>query len=257
MPTIVKEASTPDGSGLVVALDGFEGPLHLLLSLARAQKVDLSRISVLALAEQYLAFIARAEQLELELAAGYLVMAAWLTYLKSRLLLPDPEGVVDDTTAEDPALLLTQRLRVLDGVRRALAMLWDRPHLGRDVLGKGQRGDAEAPAPVSTAAVGGLNGLLMAWADVQRRLPAPYRPRSWPLYSVEDALSRMEPMIAGLSDWTEFTTFVGPTAGPPLAHRSAMASTLIAALELARQGRIDIRQDRAFDPVWIRSRPRR
>ena len=232
-----------------VDLDGFEGPLDLLLELARRQRVDLARISILALAEQYLRFVEAARKLRLELAADYLVMAAWLAFLKSRLLLPAP---AQPTELDAPALAegLAQRLRALATIRKAGEYLMSRPRLGRDFFA---RGGPEAVEPTGRVAYrANLYDLLAAYArQAQRHALARVRLKTrevWSLAEARQALSR----LIGQSDWTAFDNFLLEVCADSDMRRSARASTFAASLELAREGRIEMRQEKAFAPIWLR-----
>jgi segregation and condensation protein A len=234
-----------------VDLDGFEGPLDLLLELARRQKVDLARISVLALAEQYLAFVEAARELRLELAADYLVMAAWLAYLKSRLLLPEPTRAMDGEAAE-MADALAQRLRRLERIRAAAQALFDRPRLGRDFFARG------APETIasSTAVVyeASLYDLLSAYARRrQKRARARVRLAAravWSLAEARDALTRL---VGEAANWTNFDLWLIAYGVAPKMRRTARASCFSASLEMVREGRIELRQERPFAPLWVRA----
>ena len=235
----------------VVDLDGFEGPLDLLLELARRQKVDLARISVLALAEQYLAFVAAARELRLELAADYLVMAAWLAYLKSRLLLPEPTRTTSGEAAE-MADALAQRLRRLERIRAAAQALFDRPRLGRDFFARG------APETIasSTAVVyeASLYDFLSAYARRrQKRARARVRLAAravWSLAEARDALTRL---LGEAADWTDLDSWLIAYGVAPKMRRTARASCFSASLEMVREGRIELRQERPFAPLWVRA----
>ena len=234
---------------LTLNLDGWEGPLDLLLSLARAQKVDLAAISILDLVEQYLAFVAEARALKLELAADYLVMAAWLAYLKSCLLLPkDPEA---DPTAEEIALRLQMRLQRLDAMREAGARLMGRDRIGRDVF---LRGAPEGLRLVRKSAwQARAFDLFSAYGAVRARTNPPLHvvhPRS--VMTLEEALERVGRLIGAYLDWTRLEAFL-PTTQDPQFRRSALASSFVAALELARRGRLDLAQDEAFAPIRLRA----
>ena len=236
---------------LVLDLDGYEGPIDLLLALAREQKVDLGRISILALADQYLAFIARQRQLRLEIAADYLVMAAWLAYLKSRLLLPQPPEDEEPSAAE-LAAVLEHRLRLLEAMQTAGIRLMARPRLGHDVFLRGApEGLAIVPVPVYEL---GLYELLRAYGQSRRREEAPVltiEPSAF--QSMDDALKRLARFLGHLPDWRELTNFLPQEVRGELFRRSALAATFAAALELARDGRIELRQERAFGPIYLRS----
>ncbi|MEL6337358.1 MAG: ScpA family protein [Pseudomonadota bacterium] len=237
---------------LSVSLSGFEGPLDLLLDLARRQKVDLRRISVLALAEQYLAFVERARRLRIDIAADYLVMAAWLAYLKSRLLLPEP-AKGDEPSGEELADRLAHRLARLEAMRRAGEALMTRDRLGLDVF---PRGRPEAPAQHTERRYRATVGdLLKAYTRVQTR--EAYRPLAVDgraeVLSLEEARARLERMLGGGVDWQRLDGFLPEGWDKaPERRRSAVASSFAAALELARQGEVEIRQDEAFAPIHIR-----
>lgn len=237
---------------LVLDLDGFEGPIDLLLALARDQKVDLARISILELADQYLAFVAEARRIRLELAADYLVMAAWLAYLKSRLLLPDPPEAEGESPAE-MAQALAFQLQRLEAMREAAARLLARPQLGRDVF---PRGSSDVPARVEVVVWdASLFDLLQAYGSMRRRRDGEeYTIPEWRLYSVEEALSRLRELVGRMPDWATLSSFLPPELMEGLVGRSVVASTLVASLELAKEGRVEIRQDGAFGPVWVRRR---
>jgi segregation and condensation protein A len=233
-----------------VDLDGFEGPLDLLLELARRQRVDLARISILALAEQYLLFIEAARKLRLELAADYLVMAAWLAFLKSRLLLPTP---AQPTDLDAPALAegLAQRLRALAAIRRAAESLMSRPRLGRDFFARGDPDPAETTSQISYQA--NLYDLLSAYArQTQRHALARVRFKARDVWSLSDARLALARLVGAQVDWTALDDFLLEACAESHMRRSARASTFAASLELAREGKIELRQDRAFAPLWLR-----
>lgn len=238
---------------LVVDLGAYEGPLDLLLDLARDQKVDLARISMLALAEQYLDYVEKARRLRLELAADYLVMAAWLAYLKSRLLIPDPEPE-DEPSAQEMAARLNWQLQRLQAMREAAAKLMERPHLGQDFFRRG------APEGIrvhrSSAWTCDYYDLLKAYAVhlEAKGENEPLRVRREKVISVEVALERMRKLLGALPEWSSLQAFLPPSLAHPFTRRSATASTLLAALELAKQGDIEIRQGRTFGPIYIRRR---
>ena len=237
----------------LVDLDGFEGPLDLLLELARRQKVDLARISVLALAEQYLAFIEEARRVRLELAADYLVMAAWLAYLKSRLLLPEPPKT-DEPDAADLAAALAYRLRRLEAIRAAAEKLVNRPRLGRDIF---ERGAPEGVEIVSTPRYqASIYDLLSAYAQ-QRQKHALSRVtlRQRVVWSIAEARETLEKLAGVALDWTVLDDYLTQYCITPEARRTVRASTFSASLEMVREGLISLRQDGAFAPIWIKSRP--
>ena len=237
----------------LVDVDGFEGPLDLLLELARRQKVDLAKISVLALAEQYLGFIERARKMRLELAADYLVMAAWLAYLKSRLLLPEEPKEGDEPAAADLAAALARRLRHLEAIRAAAQKLMERPHLGRDMF---LRGEPEGISIVRRSQYQAtLYDLLTAYSQ-QRQVQALSRVVLkkrvvWTLAEARGALER----LAGVAlEWTVLDQYLAAYALEPQMRRTVRASGFVASLEMVREGRISIRQDEAFAPIWVKSR---
>ena len=244
-----QERASGDPS-LVVDVDGFEGPLDLLLALARAEKVDVTRISILALAEQYLAFIEKVRELRLEIAADYLVMAAWLAYLKSRLLLPaapDEEG----PTGEELAADLAFRLKRLEAMRDAAARLANRNRLGRDVFGRG------APEPVSVVKTSTytatLYDLLSAYAARrQERAIAVVKVPRREVWSLADAREVLARLIGKIAEWTPLEVFLSPYLITADRRATVKASAFGASLELVREGRLDIRQTHPFAPLFIR-----
>lgn len=241
-----------DGAAFVVDVDGFEGPLDLLLELARRQKVDLARISILALVEQYLAFIDEARRLRLELAADYLVMAAWLAYLKSRLLLPAPPRG-PEPAAGDLAEALSLRLRRLEAIRAAAAMLSGRAQLGRDVFGRGAAPPEPAVAAPGSFAVT-MHDLIAAYArqrQEQARAQVTLPPRS--VWSLVDARAALERLIGPRDDWTDLESYLAQYLADPKRRATVRASSLSAVLELAREGQILLRQDGPFAPIQIRA----
>jgi len=240
---------------LVVDLEGYEGPIDVLLTLAREQKVDLTRISILALVDQYIAFVERARALRLEIAADYLVMAAWLAYLKSRLLLPEPPRE-DEPTAEAMAAALALQLRRLEAMREAGRRLMARPLLGRDVFARGvPEGVADIARPVVSAT---LYDLLAAYADQRRRRePAPLALPVREIDSMEKALVRLSGLIGGRPGWQTLASFLPADLGPGIAGRASVAATFAAGLELARRGDLELRQAAPFAPVYLRARERR
>jgi segregation and condensation protein A len=239
---------------LVVSVDGFEGPLDLLLALARDQKVDLAKISVLKLAEQYLEFVERAKTRSLELAADYLVMAAWLAYLKSRLLLPQPPSVEGEPTALEMAARLRWRLQRLEAMREAAARLVARDRLGRDVFSRG------APEPVNVIKLrtqsDTLYDLLTAYSAqrLKRARGSTYRPVHAPVLLIEEARQRLERMLGRIGNWNALSNLLPSEWSFGDRRRSALASTLLACLELARDGRVELRQLQPFDEVYVKDR---
>jgi segregation and condensation protein A len=248
-------AASEDGEALIIDLDGYEGPLHVLLALARSQKVDLLKLSVTRLAEQYLAFVHKARTLRFSLAADYLVMAAWLAYLKSRLLLPRPEkGRGDEPPAEEMAASLAFRLAKLDAMRKASEALNLRPRLKRDVF---TRGDPEQVKVVgSDRFEGDLYQLMSAYIGQRKREHfRTYRPEAPQAYALDDARRRLRDLLPDLARWTPLTgvaPLAHPEAGPSRA--SYLASTLSASLELVKEGELEARQLEAFADLYLRAR---
>jgi segregation and condensation protein A len=239
----------PADDTLTLTLDGWEGPLDLLLSLARAQKVDLHAISILALVEQYLAFLEQAKSLKLEIAADYLVMAAWLAYLKSCLLLPKDEAA--DPSPEELALRLQLRLQRLDAMREAGARLMGGDRIGRDVFA---RGWPEGLRLVRKSAWQASSfDLFAAYGRVKARSqPVMHVVAQRAVMTLEDAIARVAALLGQAVDWTTLEAFL-PVTGDPVFRRSALASSFVAALELARQGRLELAQDGPFDDLRLRS----
>ncbi|NNU80217.1 segregation/condensation protein A [Halovulum dunhuangense] len=238
---------------LVVDVDGFEGPLDLLLTLARTQKVDLRQISALALAEQYLRFVEEAKRLRIELAADYLVMAAWLAFLKSRLLLP-PEPGDEGPSGEELAAHLAFQLERLEAMRRAAAQLMGRDQLGRDFFARGEPQAISARRKVIYEA--NLLDLMKAYARVKTRDDfEPFHLKRGPIYTMEQALERMRGLVGAAIDWETLEGFL-PEGWQvnPKKRRSALAATFAASLELAKQGRIELQQDATFAPIRLRAR---
>jgi len=240
--------ASPDDT-LTLTLDGWEGPLDLLLALARAQKVDLHAISILALVEQYLAFLDEAKSLKLEIAADYLVMAAWLAYLKSCLLLPRDEAA--DPSPEELALRLQLRLQRLDAMREAGARLVGGDRVGRDVF---VRGWPEGLRLVRKSAwSSSAFELYAAYGRVKARTqPVMHVVADRAVMTLEDAIARVAALLGQAIDWTTLEAFL-PATSDPAFRRSALASSFVAALELARQGRVELAQDGPFDALRLRS----
>ena len=238
---------------LIVDVEGYEGPLDLLLTMSRTQKVDLREISILALAEQYLAFVERARSLRIELAADYLVMAAWLAFLKSRLLLP-PDPSEDAPSGEELAAHLAFQLERLSAMRQAAAQLLARDRLGRDVFARGVTEDVTRVRHVRYSAT--LLDLMQAYSRVRTR--DEFRPFVMDRESVmtmEQALDRMRHLIGFAGDWTDIARYLPEGwGGDAVRRRSSTAATFAASLELAKEGRIEIRQSETFSPIQIRSR---
>lgn len=237
--------------GLLLDLDGFEGPLDLLLDLARRQKVDLARISILELAEQYLTFVESARADQLELAADYLVMAAWLAYLKSRLLAPDAPSDEDEIPPEIAAAALAFRLRRLEAMRKAGEALYDRPLLGRDVFPRGEAAPEGPAAPPFWTAT--LYDLLTAYARQRvKTLKIHVTIARRPTWSLAEARESLERLVGRSADWSRLDGLLLRFMTPEM-RASVLASGLGASLELAREGRLELRQERAFGPLFVRS----
>ena len=239
---------TSDPSALYIELENWEGPLDLLLDLARRQKVDLKSISILALVDQYIDFIEQAEALKLEIAADYLVMAAWLAYLKSALLLPKEEQ--EDPSPEELALKLQLRIARLGAMREAGARLMARDRLGRDVFARG------APEGLRTLRKNHWQcnwyQLVYAYGQVKLRTePVVHMVAERPVMTLDSAIDRVSAMLGISLDWMELRTFLPANAEPRL-RKSALASSFVAALELAKRGRAEIRQEEIFGPLHLR-----
>ncbi len=239
---------------LIVNLEGFEGPLDLLLALARTQKVDLAKISVQALADQYLAFVNQALKLRLELAADYLVMAAWLAFLKSKLLLPREEGTEDQPTGDELAARLAFRLMRLEAMRGAAAKLITRKRLGRDVFSRG------SPEGVRTIRVRKYTAmifdLLKAYADQRKRTVKRVHvvPRRT-VWSIKEARERLEALLGeGTGDWVQLDMFLQQYGAVHDIARTARASSFGATLEMAREGLVELSQAEPYAPIYMRKR---
>jgi segregation and condensation protein A len=243
------------GDRLVVDVEGFEGPLDLLLTLARTQKVDLAKISVLALAQQYLDFIAEARRLRLEIAADYLVMAAWLAFLKSKLLLPAEPSEEGEPTGAELAALLAFRLKRLDAMREVSAQLMTRKRLGRDVFARG----LPEPIRVTRQSVYDANvyDLLKAYSQQRQRMAVrSYRmpPRS--VWSLTEARVELERLLGMTLDWAPLDQLLAEFLVEPELRRTALASSFTASLEMTREGALEIRQAKSFAPLLVRRRER-
>ena len=236
---------------LIVDVDGFEGPLDLLLTLSRTQKVDLRKISVLQLAQQYLAFVERAKALRLELAADYLVMAAWLAFLKSRLLLP-PDPAEDGPSGEEMAAHLAFQLERLQAMRDCAARLMGRDRLGRDFFARGIPEDVMRLRKVQYTAT--LLDLMQGYARIRTRDEfRPYVMDRDAIFTMEQALERLRGLIGFAGTWTDISSYLpdGFTTDPGR-RRSATASTFAASLELVKEGRVELRQAETFAPIELR-----
>ncbi|MCP3729369.1 segregation/condensation protein A [Sphingomonas sp. MG17] len=240
---------TADSETLTIDIDGWEGPLDLLLALARNQKVDLRQLSILQLVDQYLTYVNEARELKLEVAADYLVMAAWLAYLKSALLLPrDPEI---EPSPEELALRLQLRLERLNAMRDAGARLVARDRMGRDVFPRGAPEGLRVVRKSRYAAE--IYDLIAAYGQISARTrPVMHIVAVRPVMTLEDAISRVSALVGERIDWSTIESFL-PVEAEGLYRRSALASSFVAALELARQGRVELRQKSAFAPLYLKA----
>ena len=241
------------GETLVVDVEGFEGPLDLLLALARTQKVDLARISVLALAQQYLDFITEARRLRLEIAADYLVMAAWLAFLKSKLLLPAEQDEDGEPSGEELAQLLAFRLKRLDAMREAAAQLMTRKRLGRDVFARGM------PEPLritrKSTYQADLYDLLKAYAQQRQRTAVrTWQVRQRTVWSLKEARDELERLLGMTCDWAPLDQLLAEFLVGPELRKTALASGFTATLEMTREGALEIRQTKVFAPLLVRRR---
>jgi len=242
-----------DEPALVVDVEGFEGPLDLLLTLARQQKVDLAKISILALADQYLTFIEAARKLRLELAADYLVMAAWLAYLKSRLLLPE-QHPADGMSAEDMANALAQRLRRLEAIRQVAEQLISRPQLGREVFQRGLPEPIEEIKRPEWSAT--LYDLLSAYAGRRQTQARSFvRMPKRTVWSLAEAREAIERLVGVSMEWSPLDKYLIEYLTEPSMRPTVLASSFAATLELVREGRLELHQHAAFAPLFVRARP--
>ncbi len=248
-----KQAAAMLSDELIVDVDGFEGPLDLLLELARAHKIDLAQISILALANQYLDFIDRAKVMRIDVAADYLVMAAWLAYLKSRLLIPAPPNS-DEVAPQDMAARLAFRLQRLAAMRQSAEELIKRPQLSHDVFARG----APQPLVVDVQREYGDNliDLLKAYADRRQRkvVRQTYTVKRQTTWSIKEAREAIERLVGAMDEWGAFDMWLERYLATAETRRSVRASSFTASLELARDGRIELRQDEAFTPLYVRRR---
>jgi segregation and condensation protein A len=247
-------AAPPDDEVLYVDVAGYEGPLDLLLDLARRQKVDLARISVLALAEQYLEFIETVREKRIEIAADYLVMAAWLAYLKSRLMVPQAASD-DEPSGEMMAALLQFRLKRLEAMRQAANRLMNRARLGLAVHARGM------PEPITILRrhlwEASLYDLLKAYAtNRERSVPTDYAPFTRTVWSLNEAREILKRLVGDSADWVPMQTYLAEYLATPEDRATVIASTFASSLELARQGHVELRQNLAFGPLFVRRRNR-
>ena len=240
-----------EGEQLLLDLEGFDGPIDMLLSLARDQKVDLTKISILALANQYIDFIEKATELRLELAADYLVMASWLAYLKSRMLIPEEENT-DEPSGEMMAEALAFQLRRLESIRGVSDKLMGRPQLGLSFFARG------APEGLKTISKSthdaSLYDLLKAYGDIQQRKEhSTYHIHAFNIMSIDEMMERFDKMLGQIpKEWIKLNTFLPRTAKEKVGIKSEMASTFGASLELAKRGDLNIQQEKLFSPIYIR-----
>ena len=248
----VRPSSTPEQLSLFVNLDGFEGPIDLLLALAREQKVDLSKIAILPLAEQYLEFIESARKLDMEVAADYLVIAAWLAYLKSRLLLPDPEPEQAEEVIDMTDALKYQLVR-LESMQQAAKRLITLPLLGQQRFARGVAERFESVSePIWTAS---LYELLACYGSIQSGVEnRTLTIAATRLFSVQEAAERLRRLIGAIPEWTVLESFLPDDLKTPLDRRSATASHFVASLELAKEGVLRLRQDSRFSPIFLRTK---
>lgn len=247
-----------EADNLLLNIDGYEGPIDVLLDLAKNQKVDLAKISILQLVRQYLGFIERARKMDLELAAEYLVMAAWLAYLKSRLLLPRQDNEIEPSAAEMAEALQFQ-LRRLESMQNAAQKLRELPQLGEKIFKRGQPEGLSVNTQTTWDV--SLYDLLKAYGDIQKRKDdSHYDMPTYNLMSVDDAISRVTRMLGKLpmqgiyGAWTTLDSFLPENIKDKLFGRSALAASMVASLELAKQGKLEIRQDGLFRPIYVRAK---
>lgn len=246
------EAPSEDSpAAFVVDLDGFEGPIDVLLTLAREQKVDITQISIVQLADQYLTFVARVRSTNLELAADYLVMAAWLAYLKSRLLLPDLSSE-DEPSGEEMAAALAFQLKRLESMQEAGARIMAHGRLGQDFFARGA--PEKFAITQNTVFDVTLFDLLKCYGEQSRRKAGTtLHIEAWDIYSVDDALERLHALVGKIPDWQTMSEFLPKGLKEGLGLRSAIASTFAASLEMAREGKLRLRQNTSFGQIYIRS----
>ena len=239
---------------LIVDVAGFEGPLDLLLALSRTHKVDIAKISIAALVDQYLDYIAAAQKLKIEIAADYLVMAAWLAYLKSRLLLPKEKDLSGDIPAQEMAQRLAFRLMRLEAMRNAMAQLMTRKRLGQDVFGRGMPEVAKTVRETQWTAE--IYDLLKAYAEQRKRtVKVVHVVKLRKVWSIKDARNRLEKLVgASAGNWAQLDLFLVQYLPKGEETRTSMASSFGATLEMAREGLVELRQDEAFSPIYMRRR---
>lgn len=239
---------------LIVDVAGFEGPLDLLLALARTHKVDLAKISILALVDQYLAYISEAQRLKIEIAADYLVMAAWLTFLKSKLILPREKETGDEPSADEMAQRLAFRLMRLEAMRNAIGELMTRKRLGRDVFERGMPERVSTVSDVQWTAE--IYDLLKAYADLRRRtVKVTHVVKARRVWSIKQARTKLETLVGqAIGDWVELDQCLKTYLATEEEDKTVLASSFGATLEMAREGMIELRQDEPFSPIFMRRR---
>ncbi|MGE0022982.1 MAG: ScpA family protein [Hyphomicrobium sp.] len=239
---------------LIVDVAGFEGPLDLLLALARTHKVDLTKISILGLVDQYIAYISEAQRLKIEIAADYLVMAAWLTFLKSRLILPREKDAGDEPSADEMAQRLAFRLMRLDAMRRAIGELMTRKRLGRDVFQRGMPEQIETVSEVRWTAE--IYDLLKAYSELRRRtIKVTHVVKARRVWSIKQARSKLESLVGeAIGDWVELDACLKTYLATEEEDKTVLASSFGATLEMAREGMIELKQEEPFSPIYMRRR---
>ena len=249
-----RDLAPADSEALIVDVGGFEGPLDLLLALARTHKVDISKISILALVDQYLTYIGEVQRLKIEIAADYLVMAAWLTFLKSKLILPREKDNVDEPSADEMAQKLAFRLMRLDAMRRAIGELMTRKRLGRDVFQRGMPEQVETVSEVRWTAE--IFDLLKAYSDLRRRtIKVAHVVKARKVWSIKQARSKLEDLVGqAVGNWVELDACLKSYLPIGEEEKTVVASSFGATLEMAREGRIELRQDEPFAPIYMRWR---
>lgn len=249
---VLKDAlAATDGEALIIDVDGYEGPLDMLLMLARSQKVDLLQISILKLADQYLVYIEELRVRRIDLAADYLVMAAWLAYLKSRLILPKDEE--EGPSGEELAAILAFRLQRLEAMREAGAKLFARDQLGRDVFARGDPQPIKYSRKIEYEC--SLFEVLTGYAAVRtQHVREPFKLHRSPIFAMEEALRRLQAVLGHMVEWSRLEAFLPPEMRSDQ-YRSGIASTFAAGLELAREGKIEIQQANTFGPIFMRAGP--
>ena len=245
----------PSGAdALIVDVAGFEGPLDLLLALSRTHKVDIAKVSVLALVDQYLTYISQVQKLKIEIAADYLVMAAWLAYLKSRLLLPKEKDTSGDIPAEEMAQRLAFRLMRLDAMRNSMAQLMTRKRFGQDIFGRGMPEAAKTVKETQWTAE--IYDLLKAYAEQRRRtVKIVHVVKARKVWSIKEARGRLEKLVgASAGGWSQLDLFLEQYLPQGEESKTAIASSFGATLEMSREGLVDLRQDEPFAPIYMRKR---